>query len=66
MRTIQYVIQQPNEKEPNDKNENISSKSDEFVDFYYFTTRNFAFYAIFDVADFLVNFVFSRNRKIKS
>ena len=32
----------------------------------HFTTRILTFNAIFDVVDFLVNFVFSRNRKIKN
>ena len=63
---IRYVTKGSNEKGPNAKHENISSKSDIWVCFFYFTTRHFAFYAIFDVVDFLVNFVFSRNRKIKS
>ena len=59
----QHVTQRPNEK--NEKNENIPSKSDATDVFWHFTVRNFAFYAIFDVADFLVNFVFSRKEKLK-
>ncbi len=45
------------------KNENISSKSDDFAVFCHFTTRNFAFYVVFDVADFLSTFNFSISRK---
>ena len=66
MSIFQYVTKRANEKVANEKIKNNSSKSVDFGVFYHFTTRNFSFYVIFDVVNFLVNFVFSRNRKIKS
>ncbi len=53
------VTQRSNEKRPNEKNENISSKSNHFGCFDYSITRNFLIYAIFDVVDFLATFNFS-------
>ena len=50
-----------NEKETKyEQNGNISSNNDDFDCFDHFTMRDFAFYDIFDVVDFLANFWFSK------